>query len=171
VFHDFFAKLFPILTTAALALLSIFIQYRFSFRNKRLRLANALLVEICLLHNEQRSQLSNYEIEFCEKAATDEPFLAWYGEGGYTVFNSSGPDLWSLPEECVQSILTFYRMDATLRANVLQGASPNFGKLPSDKRVAHIKEIFRDLNGKYLTAKEDAVLRLTKVTTARRLPW
>jgi hypothetical protein len=156
-----------------LGFLLVFVQYRCTLRNTRIRLAKALKVEIKSLHETQREQLcTTPQSKVVDKAEKgEEPFLVWYGRSSYPIFDNAGSDLWLLPEDCVCALIRFYERDGLLRGNVSAAGSPNFTQLSSAKRIAHVNEIFDELHGKYIAAKEEAIEHLSLVSSKKLRPW
>jgi hypothetical protein len=164
-----FLKDYAVFFSALLSLLAVYVQYRFILRNKKIRLARALKVEIKCMHATQCEQLCESQPKLLEKARlAKEPFVVWYGRNSYPIFDAASADLWLLPDECVATLIRFYERDGLLRGNVAVLGFDNFLKLDPDHREVHINEIFNELHGKYLAAKEEAIEQLSRPVICAR---
>ncbi|MBN8907447.1 MAG: hypothetical protein J0H19_00075 [Rhodospirillales bacterium] len=156
------------LVSPLITALAVYIGYRMSQRTRRVRLANALAIEIKCVFETHNFQLCDSEKECRVKALGSEAFLVWYGRSGYPIFDAAGADLWLLPSDTVASLVRFYERDSLLRGGVMALAEANFLSLPSEKRIAHVEYLFKELHGSYRAAKDEAIERLAHSTSAPR---
>jgi hypothetical protein len=165
-----FIERYQEIVATVIGLGAVYVRYRLSLMNRRIRLASALEVEITACRAAQRDQLANSQAAILKKAQGDKKFIAWYGRDGYPVYEGSASDFVLLPQRCVGAVIKFYGEDGLLRSNVLALASPNFSELSAEERVAHVEDIYHRLNTEYEQVYEKAVTELNIINTKSKQP-
>jgi hypothetical protein len=161
------------LIATVVGLVAIYVQYKLSIRNRRIRLANALETEIQTTYDLQTGEMRRYKDRIVEKAKEGkEKFTSWSGRLVYNIYDNVSSELLLLPEDTLREIVKFYEHDSSLQAKIQNMGSDTFFNLSTDLRLEYVKEIFDAMEeGSYHSAKEKSLRKLHEITVKKKVGW
>jgi hypothetical protein len=155
-----------------IGLVAVYVQYELNKRNRRIRLATALIAEIETSYELQTHELRREKENVISKIKDGtEKFTAWGGRENYPIYDNVSSDLLLLPEDTLKEIVQFYLRDSELQSMITNMSSDTFHNLSVDRKMRYANELFNNMDNEYTMSKDNAVRQLSRIITRRRYPY